>query len=38
MNWRQVYNALIIPTLTYRAQVWYTGVQQKRLLSHLQII
>jgi len=37
MNWRRVYNALVIPTLTYRAQVWYTGVQQKRLINCLQI-
>jgi hypothetical protein len=37
MNWRRVYNALVIPTLTYGAQVWYTGVQQKCLLNRLQI-
>ena len=35
MNWRRVYNALIIPTLTYSAQVWYIGVQQKHLLNCL---
>jgi len=27
----------VIPTLTYRAQVWYNSVQQKRLLNCLQI-
>ena len=27
LNWRRVYNALIIPVLTYRAPVWYTGVK-----------
>jgi hypothetical protein len=37
INWWRVYNALVIPTLTYGAQVLYTGVQQKRLLNHLQI-
>jgi len=37
MNWWQVYNTLIIPTLTYGAQVWYMGIQQKCLLDHLQI-
>jgi len=37
MNWRRVYNALVIPTLTYGAQVWYNGVQQKCLLNRLQI-
>jgi hypothetical protein len=36
MNWRQVFNALIIPTLTYGAQVWYMGIQQKHLLTCLQ--
>jgi hypothetical protein len=25
MNWRRVYNALVIPTLTYGAQVWYSA-------------
>ena len=37
MNWRKVYNALVIPILTYRAQVWYIGVKQKGLLSCLQM-
>ena len=32
LNWRKVYNALIIPTLTYRAQVWYTSKRQKGLV------
>jgi len=27
LNWRKVYNALIILGLTYGAQVWYTGVK-----------
>jgi Reverse transcriptase (RNA-dependent DNA polymerase) len=29
LNWRKVYNVLIIPGLTYSAQVWYTGTRQK---------
>jgi len=37
LNWRRVYNALIIPTLTYRAPVWYTGCHQKGLVKILQI-
>jgi hypothetical protein len=37
LNWRKVYNALIIPTLTYRAQVWYTGKGQKSLVQRLQV-
>jgi hypothetical protein len=37
MNWCHIFNALVIPTLTYRAQVWYTGVRQKCLLNHMQI-
>jgi len=35
LNWRKVYNALIIPTLTYRAQVWYTSKRQKGLVHRL---
>ena len=35
LNWRKVYNALVIPMLTYRASVWYTGVRQKGLIHHL---
>ena len=36
LNWRKVYNALIIPVLTYGTQVWYTGHRQKGLIAHLQ--
>ena len=36
MNWHWVYNALIIPTLIYGAQVWYMGIHQKCLLNWLQ--
>jgi hypothetical protein len=32
-----VYNALIIPTLTYGAQVWYTSKGQKSLVHRLQV-
>jgi hypothetical protein len=37
LNWRKVYNALIIPVLTYGAQVWYTGKGQKGLIQWLQV-
>jgi len=37
LNWRKVYNALVIPTLTYGAQVWYTGIGQKGLLQKMQV-
>ncbi len=37
LNWRHVYNALVIPVLTYGAPVWYTGVCQKGLLARLQV-
>ncbi len=37
LNWCKVYNALIIPILTYRALVWYTRVQQKGLVHCLQV-
>ena len=29
---------LVIPVLTYRASVWYTRVQQKGLIHHLQVV
>jgi hypothetical protein len=32
LNWRKVYNVLIILGLTYGTQVWYTGVKQKGLV------
>jgi len=37
LNWRKVYNALIIPTLTYGAQVWYTSKGQNSLIHCLQV-
>jgi hypothetical protein len=37
LNWRKVYNTLVIPTLTYGAQVWYTGIGQKGLLQKMQV-
>ena len=37
LNWHKVYNALVIPILTYGAQVWYTGRNQKGLIHKLQI-
>jgi hypothetical protein len=37
LNWWKVYNALVIPILTYGAQVWYTGVGQKGLVQCLQV-
>jgi hypothetical protein len=37
LNWRKVYNALIIPVLTYGVQVWYTGHKQKGLIHKLQV-
>ena len=37
LNWRKVYNALVILALTYGVPVWYTGHRQKGLLKILQI-
>jgi hypothetical protein len=37
LNWHKVYNALIIPGLTYGTQVWYTGVGQNGLVQQLQV-
>ena len=37
MNWCHKYNALVIPVLMYGAQVWFTGVNQKGLLTQMQV-
>jgi hypothetical protein len=37
LNWRRVYNALVIPMMTYGIPVWYTGIGQKGLIQHLQV-
>ena len=37
LNWRKVYNALVVPALTYGVPVWYTGHRQKGLIKTLQI-
>src|SRR6266851_1180200 len=37
MNWCHIYNTLVIPMLTYGAQVWYTGVNQKGLITQMQV-
>jgi len=37
LNSLKVYNALVIPVLTYGATVWYTGIGQKGLVQRLQI-
>jgi hypothetical protein len=37
MNWRKVFNAIVIPTLTYGVPVWYTGKRQKGLINRMQI-
>ena len=38
MNWWKVYNAIVIPTLTYGVPVWYTGCRQKGLVQCMQIV
>jgi len=35
LNWRKVYNTLVIPVLTYGMTVWYTGTGQKGLVQCL---
>ena len=35
LNWQKVYNRLVIPKLTYGAQVWYTGKGQKGLIARM---
>ena len=32
MNWQKVYNAVVIPALTYGVPVWYMGRHQKGLV------
>ena len=36
-NWRRVFHSIIIPTLTYGAALWYTGIAQKSLTGPLQV-
>jgi hypothetical protein len=33
LSWRRVYNALVVPVMTYGVPVWYTGVGQKGRLE-----
>src|SRR5579863_1392692 len=35
--WRKVFLAVVIPTLTYASQVWFTDVRQKSLIHILQV-
>jgi len=37
LNWRKVFNALVIPGMTYGAPIWYTGTGQKSLVQCLQV-
>jgi len=37
LNWRKVYNTLVVLALTYRVPVWYTEHRQKGLIKTLQI-
>jgi hypothetical protein len=36
LNWRKVYNAIIIPSMTYGCPIWYMGKGQKSLIHCLQ--
>ena len=36
-DWRKVLHSIIIPTLTYGAALWYSGVDQKGLTGPLQV-
>ena len=37
LNWWKVYNALVIPSMTYGAPIWYMGKGQKSLVQCLQV-
>jgi len=36
LHWWKVYNALVIPVMTYGVPVWYTGIRQKWHTNWLQ--
>jgi hypothetical protein len=36
LSWRRVYNALVVPVMTYGVPVWYTGIRQKKHMKLLQ--
>ena len=36
-NWWRVFHAIILPTLTYGAALWYSGIAQKGLTGPLQV-
>ena len=36
-NWRRVFHSIILPTLTYGAPLWYSGIAQKGLIGPLQV-
>jgi hypothetical protein len=37
LNWHKVFNALVIPGMTYSTPIWYTRNGQKSLVQHLQV-
>ena len=37
LNWRKVYNALVVPILTYGVPAWFTGRNQKGLTQFLTV-
>ena len=37
LNWCKVYNAIVIPTMTYGSPIWYKGDGQKSLVQRLQV-
>ena len=37
LNWHKVYNALVIPVMTYGVPIWYIGRGQKWHEKHLQV-
>jgi hypothetical protein len=36
-KWKTIYNTILLPTLTYSIQVWFTDKKQKGLINILQI-
>ena len=38
LSWRRVYNALVVPVMTYGVQVWYTGRNQKGRVKKFELV
>jgi hypothetical protein len=37
LSWRRIFVGIILPIFTYASQVWFTDVNQKTIIHHLQV-